>query len=621
MAEKTSWEVELDEDVSPAARKAETALGRLQRMIQRFSASGMSKAMVGLNSIRDRLNMAAVGAGVASARIVHRRLANGRFAGGKDTEVTMGGTSRSVLDMVPGLAAMRGRKMGPFRPGSIDERAAGFGSRMSAAWDKVTNGATRATKATQNFIKKLDDSKKASKVFEWAKNATMLVAAGAAAMTAGILVSTTKMVDFGQKSRAAFSMMLGSQELGEIAFKRSRQLAKELGMDIHEVAGSYQRFLSMGFDQAGAEELIKMGADMSALGASTEKVSSVLDAMGKIQATGTLQGDELMMLAEAGINIGAIYDKLGEKFGKTRGEIVKMKEAGKISADDAIQAIKDTVLATTKQTSFGMARKGVIANTLGGGWDKLKAEVRDKMIGIADAAAPALARAMNSVNTRLSTILNGNDGSAMQDTIVRGIEWVAIKIEEAIPLIEEFGRSFVAGFREAAGPLSEIGAGLSDSFGGNKAEMIRSIARSLGMVAAVLGAAAFVIGGIFTAAVYAAGKAIEYLVMMWSWAQEKIGGFLFGLLDSKLNTDAQLRATGEGWRPPAMGQDLGAQVNGIKTGSAGNNIQQTAQISVTAQAPQGGTREDGQIWGEGAAKGIQRQQMRFFEDLNVSQGT
>lgn len=598
MAEKTSWEVELDEDVSPAARKAETALGRLQKMIQRFSSIGMSKAMVGLNQVRDRVS----------------------------------GIGNRALSRIPGVAAMRGQKMGPFRKGSADQVASvgGWRGGLGLLGHGVAAGFDRAKKAIDSAHKswnKWNNSAKFNKVAEWSKNAVMLVAAAAAAMTAmtaGILVATTRMADFGQRSRAAFSMMLGSQELGEIAFERSRQLAKELGMDIREVAGSYQRFLSMGFDQAGAEELIKMGADMSALGASAEKVSSVLDAMGKIQATGTLQGDELMMLAEAGINIGAIYDRLGQKFGKTRGEIVKMKEAGKITSDDAIQAIKDTVLATTKQTNFGMARKGVIANTLGGGWDKLKAEVRDKMIGIADASAPALARSLNAVNTRLTKILNSSDGSVIQDTIVRGIEWVALKIEQAIPLIEEFGRSFVAGFKEAAVPLHEIGAGLSDSFGGNKAEMIRSIARSLGMVAAVLGAAAVVIGGVFTAAVYAASKAIEYLVRMWSWARDVIGGSLFRMIDAKMNTDAQMTATGNGWRPPGggIGPDLGAQVNGIKTGSAGaTNVQQTAQISVTAQAPPGGTREDGQAWGEGTAKGLARQQMRFFEDLNVSQGT
>lgn len=589
MSEKTSWEVELNEDVSPAARKAETALGRLQRMIQRFSASGLPRS---LNAVRDRVNGVAIRAATGGEAV--RRNKIGR------------------------LVDERGKFV---REKAMDNTS----TRIGRSWDSGVGKLQKFGKTWDKF----KGNAGVSKVFESAKTGVMLVAAAAGAVVAGVTVATIKMVDFGQKSRAAFSMMLGSEAAGEQAFTRSRQLAKELGMDIAEVAGSYQRFLSMGFDQAGAVELIKMGADMTALGASSEKVSSVLDAMGKIQATGSLQGDELMMLAEAGINIGAIYDKLGEKFGKTRAQIVKMKEAGKITSADAIQAIKDTVLATTKQTEFGAARKGVIAKTLGGGWDKLKAEVKDKMIGIADASAPALAKALNAINKRMTKILNGKEGSAAQGGVVSMVNWIASTIEENVPTIETFFRAFTDGMSEVLGPMWEMGSALSASMGGDKLSTAQLLGKAIGQLAGLAIAAGAALGGGMLQALISISVVMNDIVKAAKWIIDNIGAFVFGMSDGMANLQAMDRFNQQnGGMSGASNSEFGklpdyyAKTAGIKQGEASQkNVNQVANINVTAQAPAGGTLQDGKTWGEGAAQGMQRQQLRFFESANLANGT
>lgn len=581
------------EDVSPAARKAETALGRLHKQIQRFSASGMSSAMKSMNAIRDRVN------GIAAAKI-------------------------------NGFGAATGQKFGPFQKGTLDARvqnrgigglvAERSGARLSAGGDALTR-----------FGKKWDkfrNSAGVGKAFEVAGNAVMIAAAAAGAMVAGITIATIKMADFGQKSRAAFSMMLGGQVEGEKAFMRSRELAKELGMDIADVTGSYQRFLSMGFDKAESEQLIKMGADMTALGNSSEKVRSVLDAMGKIQATGTMQGDELMMLAEAGINIGAIYDVLGKKLGKTRGEIVKMKEAGKITSRQAIDAIKETVLATTKQTEFGAARKVVISSTLGGGWDKLKAEFRDKMIEIADASAPALAKALAKVNARISKVMNGPDGDAMTGGIVSMVNWIASLIEDNIPTIEGFFRAFTEGAGEVLGPLREMASGMGFLSSGDKVSTAQMLGKAIGQLAGLAVSAAAVLGGGLLQALISVATVMNDIINSVKWLTDKIGSGWFMASDQLANVQAQrdYAARNGGSMAGVSDSSLNdsvSQMGYVKAGSASGSkqINNNLTTQVTAQAPPGGTLEQGREWGQGVAQGNQRQQMRFFESVNASQGT
>jgi len=625
MSEKTSWEVELDEDVSPAARKAESALARLQRRIQRFSSMGMSKAMGGLGGLRDRLNRAAIGAGSMGAATTRDRAGKLRNARGQFVnESALGNLWGKVggaraLDMVPGLAAARGRKMGPFRQGSLDERAAGFGASLGPRMSAMAGGFGSATKSAGRFFKKLDNNAAASKVFSGIKDGVVGVALATAALVAGLVVSTVKMVDFGQKSRAAFSMMLGGEAAGNAAFAESRKLAVDLGMQIEDVAGSYQRFLSMGFDQAESQELIKMGADMTALGNSTEKVRSVLDAMGKINATGTMQGDELMMLAEAGINIGSIYDKLGEKFGKTRAEIVKMKEAGKISSRDAIDEIKATVLATTGQTEFGAARQNVIANTLGGGWDQLKAEVRNRMIDVADASERPLVKMLASLRSRVSAAFGGTAGDRGVSGISRAIGWLAEKFDSALPLIETLFGSIRDGAASVLGPMWEMSQGMTGTFGGDRIETIRKMGEVLGTLYGIALTVSSVFGGVFLQTLTSVFNVLHDIIESLKWVTDKAGSFIFSFADGYANQEARKRAGADGMTFDRQG--MVNAVNGVSAGSAGATITNTLQTTVNAVVQPGGTKAEGEAFGKGAAQGFDRQAMGYFNGLNDAQGT
>jgi tape measure domain-containing protein len=446
------------------------------------------------------------------------------------------------------------------------------------------------------------------------KEATKTAGMVAAGAVLGVAALATKYADLGQKSRAAFGMMLGSKELGANAFSESRRLAVEYGMSIEEVTGSYQRFLSMGFDRGESAQIIKMGADMSALGASSEKVSSVLDAMGKIKATGSLQGDELMMLAEAGINIGKIYDTLGAKFGKTRAQIVKMKEAGKISAEDAIDALKQTVLATTGQKEFGLARKNIMASTLSGSFQQMKARVVDAMIGIGDAAGPQLTKMVTSILDLVGGFVKSDSGKSFLGDMAELAGQVADGIRSSLPYVKEFIGAFSSGFGETISILGDAFKGL---FGDTKSEKtletIRGIAVAAGRVAAALVGVAATMGILYIGAVRVGAAIQQYIVAAWEFVSLRI----YAVIDAVNNLIAKLSAlTGVNIvqqlstiQIPDVSKVVPgapAQIAGSKPGAVTNTTTNTVPVTVNVTAPEGGTAADGQAWGQGAGRGIER---------------
>jgi tape measure domain-containing protein len=453
----------------------------------------------------------------------------------------------------------------------------------------------------------------------------------------GVTALATKYADLGQKSRGAFSMMLGSKALGEDAFRESRALAIELGMGIDEVKGSYQRFLSMGFDRGESVEIIKMGADMTALGASTEKVSSVLDAMGKIKATGSLQGDELMMLAEAGINTGAIYDRLGAKFGKTRAQVVKMKEAGKISAEDAIAAIKSTVLATTGQSEFGAARRNIMTSTLSGAFQEMKAVAIDSFIGIGDAAGPQLTKMVSAISKMVGEFMKSDAGkSFLADAAVLAGR-VADGITESLPLVKEFIGQFKDGFGETMDIMAEA---FRDIFSpGDKAktsETFAKLGKDAGQIAAALVSTALVMGMLSYGAIKFGAALKDYVVGEVEW----IGKLIFFISDSIDNLTAKLKSskmTAMDWMNPLgyvtgkMGESVAATYRAIpgesgkisaagKPGVAGNTTN-TVTVPVTVNAPPGTDAAAGAAFGRGVASGAERGMMSALGGANLASGT
>lgn len=103
------------------------------------------------------------------------------------------------------------------------------------------------------------------------------------------------------------------------------------------IADSFQQALAYGFNTQEAQRLTQAMVDYAA---GSGKSAAVMDrislALGQIRARGTLAGQEINQLTEAGIPVREI---LAKAFNVTTAELVEMQEKGLIPADKAIEAI------------------------------------------------------------------------------------------------------------------------------------------------------------------------------------------------------------------------------------------------------------------------------------------
>lgn len=175
--------------------------------------------------------------------------------------------------------------------------------------------------------------------------ALMAVGAGVAAVGVGAAIGAAKFGSAVVMAQAykedvtrALSIMLKGKDAADAALKTAAQTADFIGEDRAKVAGGFVDLLAKGFDVKKADEITRRLADLGSVDpkARTEDLVRVI---GQIASTGRLQGDELNELANAGLETGSVYDALGKQLGKTRAEVIKLKEAGKITSDQAITAI------------------------------------------------------------------------------------------------------------------------------------------------------------------------------------------------------------------------------------------------------------------------------------------
>ena len=222
--------------------------------------------------------------------------------------------------------------------------------------------------------------------------------------TAAIAGAVTEAGVFAQRSRAALGVVAGSASAGAAEFEMLRGTVADLGLDMQSTVAEYQRLRNVGFAADEANEITRLTADLQALGTRSEQVGSIMNALGKIKATGALQGDELNMLAEAGVDVGKIYQRLADSMGITIAEVKKLKTAGKIAARPAIDAIKASILEVTGGQQAGDAAKKIVGTTIDGAFRQLSAKFQNLMIDLGDAVTPALVGMMGGVREMVAAL-------------------------------------------------------------------------------------------------------------------------------------------------------------------------------------------------------------------------
>ena len=117
----------------------------------------------------------------------------------------------------------------------------------------------------------------------------------------------------------------------------TEKLAIQSPFNQQGIADAFKMQMAYGFTSAEAQHLTQVMVDFSAgAGLGSDAMGRISLALGQIKAKGKLAGQEVMQLTESGIGVDQILSKA---FGKSTAQIVKMREAGLIPANDAIKAI------------------------------------------------------------------------------------------------------------------------------------------------------------------------------------------------------------------------------------------------------------------------------------------
>jgi tape measure domain-containing protein len=370
------------------------------------------------------------------------------------------------------------------------------------------------------------------------------------------------MADFAQTSRIGFQSVAKHGASAEKLFTHFRGVAEGLGLDVMDTNKQAIKLMALQFSPKMTTDLLKMGADMRALGADAEGVDRIFSQLGQIQAKGKLQGEELIVLAENGLSTQLVYEALGKQLGKTKDEILKMQQAGKLTSDMAFPAIMEAVLKKTGSKELGQAGKRVADETLSGMAGQLKAKAQNALIDIATQATPAIVGAFKPISEELGALFKNK---SMQEGLIVAFEAVGNVVREAVPFVKEFVGALGDGFSEAWPAMKGAMEVLFDGFGGKQDWMgtVKELGKSLGQIAALGVTVATVFGGMLVAGIQMVSAAVQIAGYMWEGLVSGIGSALFVVGDFFANVAAKWRAFDFGALATSLIDGL---VNGIRNG-------------------------------------------------------
>nr|DAY45900.1 MAG TPA: tail tape measure protein [Caudoviricetes sp.] len=203
---------------------------------------------------------------------------------------------------------------------------------------------------------------------------------GAAAATGGVIASLVKTGagynTLQQNSRAALKTLLGSTEAVNEQMSKLNDLASRSPFAKTAFITAQQQLLSFGVEvEKTIPMLDALQNAVAATGGSSQNLQDLAFILAQIKAAGKITGQDLLQLGQRGINAAEL---IGQSFGKTAAEIKKDITDGKISADDALDAIT-----TGMQTKFG-GTTDLVKQQWSGAVDRIKAAWRDMGADIAE---------------------------------------------------------------------------------------------------------------------------------------------------------------------------------------------------------------------------------------------
>lgn len=172
-----------------------------------------------------------------------------------------------------------------------------------------------------------------------AGSVTRLGSLAAGALGGVGVAAAVKMAAAFEQTEIGFTTLLGSAEKARSLLGDLEAFAARTPFQFPDLANSAKMLLAMGFNAEAAVPMMRtLGDATSALGGGSELMNRLVRALGQMRAKGTVSGEEMRQLAEAGI---PAWEMLASAIGKTVPEAMKLSEQRAISASTGITAVME----------------------------------------------------------------------------------------------------------------------------------------------------------------------------------------------------------------------------------------------------------------------------------------
>jgi tape measure domain-containing protein len=251
-----------------------------------------------------------------------------------------------------------------------------------------------------------------------------------------------------EQAKIAFTTMLGSATKADIFLKQLANFAAKTPFEFPELQTAASSLISAGINANKVIPIMTtLGNVTSGMGTGAEGVKRATIALQQMSAAGKITGEDLNQLRDAGI---PVYDLLAKATGKSKAEVVKLAQAGKLGSKELGQMMKALETGKGMERFAGLMDKQ--SKSLSGVWstfmDTLNMGLAKSMQPILPMLKDGLAKASVVLSKALAV---GSAALAKFLAQMKSGEGAGGKVAHIISTVAKSVSAFVTGMREGTG--------------------------------------------------------------------------------------------------------------------------------------------------------------------------
>lgn len=240
---------------------------------------------------------------------------------------------------------------------------------------------------------------------------------GIARMTGELLGFGTRTAMVMEKANISFTTLLGSGKRAQAFMAQLKQFASTTPFEFTELQSSASQLLAAGISAKKVVPIMTtLGNVTSGMGTGSEGIQRAVVALQQMNAAGKITGEDLNQLRDAGI---PVYDLLAAATGRSKAEIVKLAQAGKLGGKDLAAMMK------ALETGKGLERFNGLMDKQSQSLEGVISTLKDTVgQGLAEAMAPIIPMMKEGIaglSDSLPAILNGLRGFGQWISDNRGL--------------------------------------------------------------------------------------------------------------------------------------------------------------------------------------------------------